>query len=331
MSISGEETTGEETANALFQLAGEESPEALAETLVCSGPWGDAALEGTFIVSEKEKQLLLEFKQSNAGALAADGNRMSANATVLLVLYPELTQVQAQSVNGESFCIRVTRETVIRLLSGGKTLSDYGTSPEALAELLVLLDRIVERDGFLVGVSPDGAVPYPASGGFVAQYGMSLPLGAETAALEAVTYCEGQETEQQVVWRGSPLELPSDGFWLREYPQRSSDGWGPVEFTLLPWTDEADGAEEPLASWTIELPSGFHYDSRDQRGVKNAAELTANTSAVLFAAAFSDTEDAASTQEMQLPAAEELQNPAVLEQTLEVWDAVILVQLRLGS
>lgn len=331
LSISGEETTGEETANALFQLAGEESPEALAETLVCSGPWGDAALEGTFIVSEKEKQLLLEFKQSNAGALAADGNRMSANATVLLVLYPELTQVQAQSVNGESFCIRVTRETVIRLLSGGKTLSDYGTSPEALAELLVLLDRIVERDGFLVGVSPDGAVPYPASGGFVAQYGMSLPLGAETAALEAVTYCEGQETEQQVVWRGSPLELPSDGFWLREYPQRSSDGWGPVEFTLLPWTDEADGAEEPLASWTIELPSGFHYDSRDQRGVKNAAELTANTSAVLFAAAFSDTEDAASTQEMQLPAAEELQNPAVLEQTLEVWDAVILVQLRLGS
>lgn len=107
-----------------------------------------------------------------------------------------------------------------------------------------------------------------------------------------------------MVWRGSPLELPSDGFWLREYPQRSSDGWGPVEFTLLPWTDEADGAEEPLASWTIELPSGFHYDSRDQRGVKNAAELTANTSAVLFAAAFSDTEDAASTQEMQLPAAE---------------------------
>lgn len=331
LSISGGETTGVETANALFQLAGEGSPEALAETLVCSGPWGDAALEGTFIVSEKEKQLLLEFKQSNAGALAADGNRMSANATVLLALYPELTQVQAQSVNGESFCIRATRETVIRLLSGGKTLSDYGTSPEALAELLVLLDRIVERNGFLVGVSPDGAVPYPASGGFVAQYGMSLPLGAETAALEAVTYCEGQETERQVVWRGSPLELPSDGFWLREYPQRSSDGWGPVEFTLLPWTDEADGAEEPLASWTIELPSGFHYDSRDQRGVKNAAELTANTSAVLFAAAFSDTEDAASTQEMQLPAAEELQNPAVLEQTLEVWDAVILVQLRLGS
>ena len=331
LSISGGETTGVETANALFQLAGEGSPEALAETLVCSGPWGDAALEGTFIVSEKEKQLLLEFKQSNAGALAADGNRMSANATVLLALYPELTQVQAQSVNGESFYIRATRETVIRLLSGGKTLSDYGTSPEALAELLVLLDRIVERNGFLVGVSPDGAVPYPASGGFVAQYGMSLPLGAETAALEAVTYCEGQETEQQVVWRGSPLELPSDGFWLREYPQRSSDGWGPVEFTLLPWTDEADGAEEPLASWTIELPSGFHYDSRDQRGVKNAAELTANTSAVLFAAAFSDTEDAASTQEMQLPAAEELQNPAVLEQTLEVWDAVILVQLWLGS
>lgn len=331
LSISGGETTGVETANALFQLAGEGSPEALAETLVCSGPWGDAALEGTFIVSEKEKQLLLEFKQSNAGALAADGNRMSANATVLLALYPELTQVQAQSVNGESFYIRATRETVIRLLSGGKTLSDYGTSPEALAELLVLLDRIVERNGFLVGVSPDGAVPYPASGGFVAQYGMSLPLGAETAALEAVTYCEGQETERQVVWRGSPLELPSGGFWLREYPQRSSDGWGPVEFTLLPWTDEADGAEEPLASWTIELPSGFHYDSRDQRGVKNAAELTANTSAVLFAAAFSDTEDAASTQEMQLPAAEELQNPAVLEQTLEVWDAVILVQLWLGS
>ena len=53
------ETTGAETANALFQLAGEESPEALAETLVCSGPWGDAALEGTFVVSEKEGQLRL--------------------------------------------------------------------------------------------------------------------------------------------------------------------------------------------------------------------------------------------------------------------------------
>lgn len=59
LSISGGETTVAETANALFQLAGEESPEALAETLVCSGPWGDAALEGTFVVSEKEGQLRL--------------------------------------------------------------------------------------------------------------------------------------------------------------------------------------------------------------------------------------------------------------------------------
>ena len=65
--------------------------------------------------------------------------------------------------------------------------------------------------------------------------------------------------------------------------------------------------------------------------MENAAELTANTSAVLFAAAFSDTEASPPAQEMQLPAAEELQNPAVLEQTLEVWDTVILVQLRLGS
>ena len=330
LGISAGETTGAKTADALFQMAGEESPEALAKTLVCSGPWGDAALEGTFAVSQQDGQLLLEFKQSNAGALAADGNRMSANATVLLALYPELTQVQARSVNGESFYIRATRETVIRLLSGGKTLSDYGTSPEALGELLALLDGIVERDGLLVCMSPDGAVPYPASGGFVAQYGMSLPLGAETAALEAVTYCEGRVAEQHMVWQGSPLELPTDGFWVREYPQRSADGWGPVEFTLLPWTDDPDGVEEPLASWTMELPSGFHYDTRDQRSAEHAVELAANTSAILLAAAFSDTEDSPSPQEIQLPAAEELQDPAVLEQTLKAWDTVILMTLRLG-
>ena len=100
-----------------------------------------------------------------------------------------------------------------------------------------------------------------------------MPLGAETATLEAVTYCEGREMGRQVVWRGSLLELPSDGFWLQEYPQRSSGGWGPVEFTLLPWTDDPDGAGEPLASWTMELPSGFHYDSREQRSVENAVEL----------------------------------------------------------
>lgn len=29
------------------------------ETMVRSGPWGDAALEGTFVVSEKEGQLRL--------------------------------------------------------------------------------------------------------------------------------------------------------------------------------------------------------------------------------------------------------------------------------
>ena len=331
LGISGGEITDGETADAIFQLAGEQSPEALAETLVCSGPWGDVALEGTFAVSEKEGQLLLEFTQPNAWTLAADGNRMAASATVLLALYPELIQVQARSVNGESFYIRATRETAIRLLTGGKTLSDYGASPEALAELFTLLNGIVERDGLLTGMPPDGAVPYPASGGFVAQYRTSLPLGAETAALEAVTYCEGREMGRQVVWRGSPLELPSDGFWLQEYPQRSSGGWGPVEFTLMPWTDDPNGAGEPLASWTMELPSGFHYDSREQRSVENAVELEKNTSAVLFAAAFSDTGDFPPAQEMQLPAAEKLNDPAVLGRTLEEWNAVILVELRLES
>lgn len=120
LGISGGEITDGETADAIFQLAGEQSPEALAETLVCSGPWGDVALEGTFAVSEKEGQLLLEFTQPNAWTLAADGNRMAASATVLLALYPELIQVQARSVNGESFYIRATRETAIRLLTGGE-------------------------------------------------------------------------------------------------------------------------------------------------------------------------------------------------------------------
>lgn len=280
-------------------------------------------------MSQQDGQLLLKFTQPNAWELTV-GNRMAANATVLLALYPELTRVRAQSADGKSY-IWVTQETAVRLLPEGATLSDYGTSPEALAELLVLLDGIVERDGLLVGMSPYGAVPYPASGGFVAQYRVLLPLGIRTVTLEAVTYCEGREMERQVVWRGSPLELPSDGFWLREYPQRSSDGWGPVEFTLLPWTDEPDGVEEPLASWTMELPPGFHYDNRDQRSVEHTAELTTNTPAVLLAAAFSDTEASPPAQEMQLPAAEELQNPAVLEQTLEAWDTVILVLLRLES
>lgn len=328
LGISGGETTGGETADAIFRLAGEQSPEALAETLVCSGPWGDAALEGTFAVSEKEGQLLLEFTQPNAWTLEAVGNRMAASATVLLALYPELIQVRAQSADGKSY-IWVTQETAVRLLPEGATLSDYGTSPEALAELFTLLNGIVERDGLLTGMNPDGAVPYPASGGFVAQYRTSLPLGAETAALEAVTYCEGREMGRQVVWRGSSLELPSDGFWLREYPQRSSGGWGPVEFTLLPWTDDPDGAGEPLASWTMELPSRFHYDSREQRSVENAVELERNTSAVLFAAAFSDTEALSSSAGAQLPAAEELNDPAVLGRTLEEWNAVILVELRL--
>lgn len=48
----------------------------------------------------------------------------------------------------------------------------------------------------------------------------------------------------------------------------------------------------PLVSWTMEFPSGFHDDSRDQRNVENAA---------------------------------------VPEQTLEAWDTVLLVSLGLGS
>ena len=54
-----------------------------------------------------------------------------------------------------------------------------------------------------------------------------------------------------------------------------------------------------------------------------------NTSAVLFAAAFSDTEALSSSAGAQLPAAEELNDPAVLGRTLEEWNAVILVELRL--
>ena len=128
---------------------------------------------------------------------------------------------------------------------------------------------------------------------------------------------------------GKSPELPSEAFGCgipAAILGRMGTG-GIYAAALL--TDEADGAGGAPGVVDHRAPSGFHYDSRDQRG-EECAELTATRPLCCLPPRL-DTEDAGCHIGMQsCRRRRNSQNPAVLlEQTLRGW--VILVQLRLGS
>lgn len=67
--------------------------------------------------------------------------QLARSGVVLLALYPDLQEVRAWSAYGESYTW-VTPESAARSLPEGKSIGDYGASPETLEELLTALERL---------------------------------------------------------------------------------------------------------------------------------------------------------------------------------------------
>ena len=122
----------------LYDLAQASTPETVAAEVVCRGPWADAYLEGTFTVSLEGTRLLLQFTREDAWERAVSMNRLASDALLMLALYPQLRDVRAWSPDQRSY-IRVTAQTAQQSLPEGRTIGDYGASPEALEELVALL------------------------------------------------------------------------------------------------------------------------------------------------------------------------------------------------
>ena len=125
-------------AGELYSMARETGPAALAEELICRGPWADPDLEGTFTVSWEGDRLFLRFAKEDAWERAVSVNRLASDGLLLLALYPQLREVRAWSPDGRDYTW-VTAETAAQVLPGGKTVGDYGASPEAFGELVALL------------------------------------------------------------------------------------------------------------------------------------------------------------------------------------------------
>lgn len=133
-----ESWTAPPTARELCDLAQASTPEAVAEEVVCRGPWADAYLEGTFTVSREGARLLLQFTREDAWERAVSMNRLASDGCLLLALYPELRGVRALSPDQQSY-LWVTDQTAGQSLPEGTAIGDYGASPEALDDLVALL------------------------------------------------------------------------------------------------------------------------------------------------------------------------------------------------
>lgn len=133
-----ESWTAPPSARELYDLAQASTPEAVAEEVVCRGPWADAYLEGTFTVSREGARLLLQFTREDAWERAISMNRLASDGCLLLALYPELRGVRAFSPDRQSY-LWVTDQTAGQSLPEGTAIGDYGASPEALDDLVALL------------------------------------------------------------------------------------------------------------------------------------------------------------------------------------------------
>lgn len=133
-----ESWTAPPSARELYDLAQASTPEAVAEEVVCRGPWADAYLEGTFTVSREGARLLLQFTREDAWERAISMNRLASDGCLLLALYPELRGVRAFSPDRQSY-LWVTDQTAGQSLPEGTAIGDCGASPEALDDLVALL------------------------------------------------------------------------------------------------------------------------------------------------------------------------------------------------
>lgn len=128
-------------AQLLYAQARIQTAEEMAEELVLRGPWGDSSLAGTLHASRANGRLILQFTREGAWEQAMQQEQLAHSGVVLLALYPDLQEVRAWSADGESYTW-VTRETAARSLPEGKSIGDYGDSPETLEELLTALERL---------------------------------------------------------------------------------------------------------------------------------------------------------------------------------------------
>lgn len=128
-------------AQLLYARAQTQTPEELTEELVLRGPWGDTSLAGTFNTVLTDGRLTLQFTREGAWEQAMQQERLGRSGCVLLALYPDLREMRARSVDAGS-STWVTRETAARSLPEGMEIGDYGTSPEMLEALLVLLESL---------------------------------------------------------------------------------------------------------------------------------------------------------------------------------------------
>lgn len=128
-------------AQLLYARARIQTAEEMAEELVLRGPWGDSSLAGTLHASRADGRLILQFTREGAWEQAMQQEQLARSGVVLLALYPDLQEVRAWSAYGESYTW-VTRETAARSLPDGKSIGDYGASPETLEELLTALERL---------------------------------------------------------------------------------------------------------------------------------------------------------------------------------------------
>lgn len=137
----GPETSVSHTARQMFELAQEDTPDALAEDLLCWDIWGDPAAAGAYTQTVENGRLELVFQDSSLWEEnVLSDYRMARNGCLLLALRPELDMVLARDADRTSY-MRMTRETAARILTEGKAIGDYGASPEMLMELIALLEN----------------------------------------------------------------------------------------------------------------------------------------------------------------------------------------------
>ena len=128
-------------AQLLYARARIQTAEEMAEELVLRGPWGDSSLAGTLHASRANGRLILQFTREGAWEQAMQQEQLARSGVVLLALYPDLQEVRAWSADGESYTW-VTPESAAWNLPEGKSIGDYGASPETLEELLTALERL---------------------------------------------------------------------------------------------------------------------------------------------------------------------------------------------
>ncbi|MCI2057617.1 MAG: M56 family metallopeptidase [Oscillibacter sp.] len=115
-----------------------------------------------------------------------------------------------------------------------------------------------------------GDVPYPAMGGYVAQFAYDLPDGVQRAELRAMAWRQGELVSDKIVWSGAVGgEFPAAGrFWLSAYPRRDGNNWGRIfDFSMTPWTAEQTVPGQGYSSFTVDLtdvtPSDAAFGDRE--------------------------------------------------------------------